>query len=122
MNMTIGCMGQTGPDGEDAFLADSLAPQIRWLTPPPGSVIDSTVTVSAEATDDQGIWRLVFYIAGFEFQGSLIDSASGVYHYTWHAELFPDGPYPMMARAWDDARNMATTPVIQVEVNHQGGN
>ncbi|MFH0766282.1 MAG: Ig-like domain-containing protein [Calditrichota bacterium] len=95
-----------------------MPPVIVWLNPSPNAVIDTTVVLEATATDNQGIWRVVFYIAGFEFPGALVDSARGLYHCLWNARYYPAGPYPLQARAWDAARNVASTPVCMVSVNH----
>lgn len=112
----VGCNGPAGPDGDDSFLIDSLAPLIEWISPDQGLVTSDTVIISARATDDKEIWRMVFYIAGFEEVGVLVDSATGIYEHRWAVNTFPDGPYPLMARAWDASRNMATTPVVMVEL------
>ena len=114
----LGCQGPAGPDGDDAVLIDSLAPVLTWLTPEPGLAIDSAATLSAKVTDDRDVSQMVFFIAGFEFTGTLTDTSSGIYIYEWSARLWPEGPYPLMARAWDDARNSAATPVVIVQVEH----
>ncbi|MDP8240297.1 MAG: Ig-like domain-containing protein [Candidatus Hatepunaea meridiana] len=114
----IGCEGPTGAPGDNAELADSLAPQIEWISPEPGLVIDSAVTLSVRASDDDAVRQMSFYIAGLEFSGILIDSAQGIYEFEWLAKNWEEGPYTLMARVWDRARNCATTPVIFVQVEH----
>jgi len=116
----ISCKGPSGPDGDDAFLIDSLPPQVEWLEPEPGVVSEDMLILSAKAKDERGVWRMVFYVGGFEQKGTLIDTTAGIYQYQWLAKLYPEGPYPLMARAWDAARNMATTPVVLVELVHSG--
>ncbi len=111
-----GCQGPTGPDGDDSFLQDSLAPEIEWLAPQSGEIEADTILLSAKATDDVEIWKMVFFIAGAERQGTLVDTSAGEYQFEWLAYLYPEGPYPLMARAWDKSRNMSTTPVILVEI------
>lgn len=118
-----GCKGPTGPDGEDAFIADSESPLTEWHSPRNGDSLyttegwqDTSVTLAATATDDKSIWRTVFYIGGLEKRGTLVDSAEGLYNVIWHYGLYPSGPYPLMARCWDEAGNMSTTRIIQVEV------
>jgi len=113
-----GCKGPSGPDGEDAFIPDSLPPGIEWISPEAGQMIDSLAVLSARVHDDQGVRHMSFYIAGFEFAGVLVDTAGGIYCYEWLAVNWPEGPYPLMGRAWDDARNVATTPLIIVQVEH----
>jgi len=113
-----GCKGPSGPDGENAFLTDSLAPTIEWISPEPDGMVDSSVTLSAKVFDDQGVKRMSFFIANIEFAGSLVDTVEGIYTYEWLSLHWPEGPYPLMARALDDARNVAITPIIFVHVEH----
>ena len=103
-----------GPDGDDAVLADSTAPLIEWIAPEAGTEVDGVVILTAYADDDQGIWKMSFYIAGFEVEGVLTDSTGGIYTYSWNTESYREGPYPLMARAKDAARNQSTTPVVIV--------
>ncbi len=119
----VGCKGPVGADGEDAFIADTLAPVIEWQVPNNGDTLfttvepqDTSIVLSATAQDDNNIWQMVFYVGGFEKNGILVDNSSGTYHFVWHYGLYPLGPYPMMARCWDEAGNMSTTKIIQVEV------
>ena len=114
----VGCQGPAGPDGDDAFLSDSLAPVIEWLSPQPGVVIDSGATLTAHVTDDRVVWQMLFYIGGLKYDGVLTDSSAGIYSYRWNATRWPEGPYPLMARARDGDRNTSTTPVIIVQVEH----
>lgn len=112
------CKGPTGPDGTDSFLTDSLPPQIDWISPEPGLFTTDTIILQARVTDDQELWRMVFYIAGFERDGILIDSAESIYAHTWITTNYPEGPYPIMGRAWDVKRNMTSTPVTLIEIEH----
>lgn len=110
------CQGPTGPNGEDAFLTDSLPPVIEWISPASGIVISDTLLLRARVTDDRQLWRMVFYIAGFEQEGVLVDTTDDIYEYVWLASLYPPGPYPVMGRAWDLSRNMSSSPVILLEI------
>ncbi len=112
--LLFGCTGATGPDGDNAVIADTLAPVIEWLLPESGSDVDSIETLSVYARDDQGIRRVVFYIAGWEAEGQLVDSAMALYSYNWDSSDYPIGPYPLVAKAWDVSSNLSTTPVIFV--------
>jgi len=117
----LGCAGPAGVDGDNAFLADSLPPVVQWLAPAPWTEIDSAVELRAKATDDQGVWRLRFYIAGLEYPGKMKDSADSlaqIYSYKWYATYFPASDYPLSARASDASRNHTTTPEIMVKVVH----
>jgi hypothetical protein len=110
----FGCTGVAGPDGDDAVISDTLSPVIKWLLPEAGSEVDSIEIISVSATDDQIIRRVVIYIAGWEASAELIDSTLGLYRYNWNSSDFPVGPYPLMAKAWDESSNQSSTPVVLV--------
>ena len=109
------CYGPTGPDGQDAILSDSLAPVIEWIYPSPGQFNVDTLVLRARVIDDQQIWKVIFYTGGFDHQTVILDSTEGIYEYAWPLYLYPTGPYPIMARAWDISRNVAVTPVFIIE-------
>ncbi len=133
---TAGCQGPTGPAGTNAALADSMVPVIEWIGITPGMTVDDTLILAVNVFDNPDfvpgsgvedsliVPRTSFYIAGFEFDGEsvAVDSSQAVYEfrleYTWSARLWQEGPYTLMARTWDRARNSATTRVIIVDVDH----
>ncbi len=116
--LAAGCRGPAGPDGKDSKLADPLPPQIEWISPAPGVEVDTSLLLQVHAADNVGVYRVSFYIAGFEFAAILSDSAAGRYDFLWDAQGYPEGPYPLMARVWDESRQTGTTPVRVIEVKH----
>jgi len=112
------CQGPAGPDGKDSRLTDSLPPQIEWISPEPGVEVDSSLLIQVHAFDNIGVYRVSIYIAGFEYAGNLVDTAAGVFSILWESGNFPEGPYPLMARVWDESRQTGTTPVRIIQVNH----
>lgn len=126
---TAGCQGPAGPDGDDAVLEDAQSPKITWVSPAPGDTLDGEVTLQVIASDNRGVKRVSFYIAGFEFPydslitdyefpNDLPDSLQGLYIYNWSTINWPQGPYPLVVRARDEARNKVDTPVIIVQLVH----
>ncbi len=114
----IACQGPSGPDGKDSRLTDSQPPVIDWISPAPGIDVDSSLLIQVHASDNIGVYRVSLYIAGFEFAAVLSDSAAGVYSLLWESISYPEGPYPLMARVWDDSRQTGTTPVRIIQVKH----
>jgi len=112
--LSIGCQGPAGPDGDEAILDDPVSPVILWLAPAAGDTINGVDTLRVIASDNLKVLRLTFFIAGFEYAGSLIDSSAGMYELIWETDHWPSGPYPLMVRVWDEARNDAETPVVIV--------
>jgi len=133
---TAGCQGPTGPAGTNATLTDSMVPVIEWIGITPGMTVDDTLILAVNVFDNPDFVlgssggdsliapRTSFYIAGFEFDGEsvAVDSSEAVYEfrieYIWIARLWQEGPYPLMARTWDRARNSSTTRLIIVDVDH----
>jgi len=110
------CQGPTGVPGDDSQLTDSLPPTIEWVSPEAGVTVSSEVMLSVRAHDDQQVYRVAFFIAGFEFAGSLTDSAQGIYSYTWDASRYPAAPYPLVAMVWDVSRQIGSTPMRMVTI------
>jgi len=113
-----GCEGPAGPDGDDSVLDDPVSPKIQWLAPAAGDTINGVDTLRVIASDNIKVLSLKFFIAGIECSGSLIDSSAGMYELIWETDHWREGPYPLMARVWDEVRNDAETPVIIVHVVH----
>ncbi len=112
----MGCNGATGPDGDDAMVLDSIPPFIEWIIPTQDTTLTGSFDLLVKAGDDKGIWRLVFYVGGHDFESVLIDSTNGIYGFNWEVSLFPTAPYPVLARVWDDYRNRSSTQTILVNV------
>jgi len=115
---SLSCQGPAGPKGDDAVLADSLPPVIEWISPAAGIQVSGMVTLKAAAYDDQGIYRVAFFVSGFEFAGRLTNPDSGFYSADWDATLYPEGPYPLAAMVWDNSRLLGTAPERLVWVKH----
>ncbi|MBM3326837.1 MAG: hypothetical protein FJY65_07650 [Calditrichaeota bacterium] len=114
--MLLGCKGPQGPAGSDAVLTDTLPPWIEWLTPSSGDTVDTLLSLSVRAGDDQAVARLTFSIAGFDFTPD--SSVADRYFLTWFPARYPEGPYPLVARVWDATRNTAITPMLLIYVRH----
>jgi hypothetical protein len=116
--MVLSCKGPAGANGDDARLVDSLPPTIEWIAPDPDVSADTILILKARAHDDHAIWKVSFFIAGFEFPAMLDDSSSGLYTYEWRCLLYPEGPYPLMVRVWDESQQIGSTPERIVQVRH----
>jgi len=126
--LALGCRGPAGSDGADSVVEDSLSPVIEWLSPSPGTEVDTAITLLVRAYDrvgrpgggigDTTAWRTSFYLAGTEYPGEPVDTGAYLFRYHWAAEHYPEAPYPVSARVWDFARNSASTPTIILEVRH----
>ena len=116
--LLLGCEGPSGLEGSDAVITDSLPPVIEWIEPESGTFIDSTVHLKARVTDDQGVLRVSFFVARYEFSGELEDTLNSQYSFTLDLSNWLGGPYPVSARAWDVHRNTTASPDIMITVRH----
>jgi hypothetical protein len=112
------------PDGEirgqivppDAAEFDDQAPTVA-LTAPPAGDISGTVTLEADATDNQGVVEVRFYV-----DGVLIDSdTTAPYSIDWDTTTVSDGDVMLTAEAEDLAGNVGTSAAVEVTVQNASG-
>jgi hypothetical protein len=84
------------------------------MNPGPGAFVSSTVTASANATDNVGVASVQFMADGTEL-GAPVTAAPFVL--TWDTTLVSDGPHTLGAVARDAAGNSATA-VVTVTVSN----
>ena len=106
--------------GADALLADApledvVPPEVELVSPEPGAVFteSQTVVLEAEASDESGVDRVVF------FDGDIrLGAADGEpYRYEWSVTEADNGEHDLVAKAFDAAGNSATSAVVSVAVD-----
>lgn len=91
-----------------AAAADSVAPIVLLMNPSPGAVVSSSVTVSANASDNVAVSSVVFLLDGVELTPAL---TSAPYTFRWNSTMVVDGNHALAAVARDAAGNSATSVV-----------
>jgi len=81
-------------------VADTTAPSVEILSPAPGSSGTRSVTLSAGASDENGVPQVSIYA-----DGKLRCAGSGSVSCTWNLRKVPDGTYDIEAIATDAAGN-----------------
>jgi Bacterial Ig domain len=89
----------TAPSGD-------AAPSITITEPPEGATVSGTVTVSATATDDQGVTQVQFLVDGAGV-GTDTNGADG-WSVAWDSTTVADGGHTLTARATDTAGQTGT--------------
>jgi hypothetical protein len=104
--ISIGCGKEdsAGPGNNDPPPAtDTEKPYVEIISPPYGADVGRSTLIRAHATDDTGIWKVVFYVTG---ENASTDY-SAPYEYEWRAS-FPQHQahkeYRVRAIAYDHAR------------------
>jgi aqualysin 1 len=89
-------------------------PQVALLAPAPGALVGGTVTLSASASDDFGVSRVLFY-AGSKYLGY---DPKAPYELNWNSANVVDGTYVLTARAVDTAGQTTVSAGISVTVDN----
>lgn len=94
---------------------DTQAPEVEITYPVNGSVVNGTENITAEATDNEGIERVEFYI-----DDSLVSTSTALpYTYTWLTTPLQDSTiHALYATAYDAAENEGMSPTISVIVDN----
>jgi subtilisin family serine protease len=96
----------------DFTVLDSTPPSVSITSPANGSTVgrNSTITISASASDNVGVTRVEFYV-GSTLQCT--DTASP-YSCSWRVPKTAGIGYTLQARAYDARGNMAASAAVQV--------
>jgi fibronectin type 3 domain-containing protein len=94
--------------------SDTTAPTVTLTSPANGATVSgSSVTISANASDNAGVSNVEFFV-----DGSLLASdTSSPYSTVWNSTAVPNGTHTILARAYDAARNSSSS-TYTVNVNN----
>lgn len=84
--------------------SDASPPTVKLTAPAANSTVSGTVNVSADASDNNGIKKVDFYL-----DSTLMSSDTGApYGLSLKTTDFPDGDHLLIAKAYDSANNVAS--------------
>ena len=93
---------------------DIIDPAISISNPLDNSALSGLVTIQAEASDNQAVVRVEYFIDNvFYFQDSSVPFAV-----EWDTKKYTNGAYQLTARAYDAAGNNKTSEIVNVIVNN----
>jgi Big-like domain-containing protein/fibronectin type III domain protein len=111
--------GMESISGDFAFVTstsgDTTPPTVSITSPAPGAALSSTVTVSANASDNVGVAGVQFLLDGLNL-GAEVTSAP--YSVPWDTTTAVNGSHALSARARDAAGNSAMSVVVTVTVSN----
>lgn len=99
---------------EIEMLYEESAPEVDISYPADGEIVNGTVSITADASDDTGIERVDFYI-----QGSLEHTdETAPYNYPWNTMNEFNGSFDLMVKAYDVYGNISIDDDTAVTVNN----
>lgn len=97
-----------------AYVPDTVPPIIRFTSPDEASTVSGVVDLTTTASDDNQIVRVEFYLDG-QLTGS---TSSQPAQFAWDSSTVPNGSHAWIARAFDAAGNVGTSPTLEVTVQN----
>jgi N,N-dimethylformamidase beta subunit-like protein/uncharacterized protein DUF4082/Big-like domain-containing protein len=94
---------------------DTTPPTVAVTAPAAGASVSSTVTVSANATDDVGVAGVQFKLDGANLGAEV---AVSPYNVSWNTTTTANGTHALTAVARDAAGNTTTSAAVSVTVNN----
>jgi hypothetical protein len=110
-----GNVGLPSNEAAGTALPDTLVPTVSITAPANGSTLSGTVTITATATDDQGVAGVRFRVDGADLGA---EDMTTPYSRPWDTWLFPNGTHVLTAVARDVAGNQTTSSLITVTVSN----
>ena len=95
-------------------------PSVSWVNPNDGDTVSGTVTLEADATDDNSVSQVEFFVDGSSV-GTDSEGSDG-WTTDWNSENVSDGDHDLTAEATDDAGQTASSTItVTVDNTSDGG-
>ena len=94
---------------------DTTPPSVKIISPENGSIVNEIVAINCEATDDEGI-QLVSFFINDNLDSFLVSEAP--YSYDWNTNSLEDASYSIKAKAMDLSGNVAEASEVIVTVDN----
>ena len=95
---------------------DKEAPKAAISAPAAGATLSGQVTITAEASDNVGVTKVIYYVDGKELATATAAPFAG----TWDTTKLSDGTYTLVANAYDAAKNVGISKAVTVNVRNAG--
>jgi len=105
----------TAPPPPPPPVADTTAPTISMTAPTNGSSVSGITTISANASDNNGVAGVQFLINGNNLG---IEDTTPPYSTSWNTTSVANGAHALSARARDFSGNQTTSAGVSVTVNN----
>lgn len=105
-----------GSGGGGGGTPTDTPPSVSISSPGGGASVSGTVTVAANASDDNGVTRVEFFANGVSIGADT--NAAGGWSVGWDTTALPNGSYSLTARATDTANQETTSVPVAVSVDN----
>lgn len=95
---------------------DTQAPTASLSNPLGSSTVSGLTSVSVTAADNVGVSKVELRVNGTLLATATAPSATGSFGFSWDSTKVPNGMANLEARAYDAAGNLASSPVVAVNV------
>lgn len=107
INCLVGCKKETTTEPA----APPPNPVVRIVSPTSSTILQDSILVQVEATDDKGIVKVEIYVDNQVPQSGTLLYAP--YSYLWNLTSFPDSSvHTLYAKAYDGDGNVTSSPVL----------
>src|SRR3990170_8413812 len=93
---------------------DIIAPTVGITTPSTGVQLSGTISVTASATDNDGVSRVEFYVDG----GLIFTDTTSPYTWSWNTTTATNGGHTLLARAYDPSGNVKDSALVSITVDN----
>jgi len=93
---------------------DPTPPTVSITSPANGATVSGTVNITADASDNVGVIRVEFLVDG----GLVGTDTTSPYSYPWDSASVNNGSHSLVAKAYDAATNVGTSPSVTVTTNN----
>jgi thermitase len=93
--------------------SDTQAPTIS-ITSPTGGKVAAVVPVDVSFSDNVGVARAELYVNG----SKVATDESSPFAFAWDTATYGDGTYTLVAKAYDAAGNVGTSPSVAVSISN----
>lgn len=107
--ISFGSSGTTSPPS-----SDSTPPVVSLTNPLAGATLNSSISVSASASDNVDVDRVEFYVDGVLSNTDI----TSPYSYSWDTTSVANGTHKLIAKAFDAAGNSGQSSEITVTVSN----
>ncbi|HWI64824.1 MAG TPA: S8 family serine peptidase [Symbiobacteriaceae bacterium] len=96
--------------------ADKQAPTVSISSPAEGATVSGDVAIKADASDNVGVTKVLFYVDGNE-AGT---ATTAPFSMNWSSTAVGDGAHTLVANAYDAAGNVGKSTAVRVTVKNAG--
>ncbi|OJT18181.1 hypothetical protein BO221_42635 [Archangium sp. Cb G35] len=109
--------GNIATSTEVGVTVDNAAPSVAITSPVSGAVVVDRITLRADATDNQGVTRVDFFVDGV----LLASDTTAPYSVEWDSGSWFNANHTLLAKAHDVANNVTSSAQVTVSTNQPGG-